>query len=412
MQSNLVSLIRGFVRLRVRGERVEAFLNRLVDEHILVWNISRLPDRGELELDIHLSDFFRLRAWLRETGCRMRVLARFGMPFWLARLERRKFWAAGLILFVLGMYMLSSFVWSVEVVGNSRISTHEIREVAAKQGIRPWAWKFRLPQVDELSTRMMQHLPDAAWVGVSMQGTRVTIEIVETTVPEPRELMSPRHLVSTSDAVITHIFAEEGKPMVRRNMRVKKGDILISGLIGDEELQRAVVAKGEVRGLVWHEYEIRVPLNQKRKVYTGNEQQRFYLVLGNRALQISGYGQEDFEEEAVFTDRKELRWRSYSIPFGWMKQSAKEVRLEEVQLSESAAREMGLSQARADVYAKFGREAQIHDEKILHVDVQNGKVYMKVLFEVEHEISEELPIVYIKHPDPDQNMEGTDDSSS
>jgi len=36
----------------------------------------------------------------------------------------------------------------------------------------------------------------------------------------------------------------------------------------------------------------------------------------------------------------------------------------------------------------------------LHESIQNGKVYMKVLLEVEHSISEERPIVPLAAGDP------------
>jgi len=398
MQSNIVSLIRGFVRLRVRGKQMERLLNRLVDERIMIWNISRLND--EMELDIHLSDFYRLRSFLKETGCRIRVIGRFGAPFWLHRLERRKFWVAGFFLFVLGLYMLSSLVWSVQIIGNERVSTQTVRQIAAEQGIRPWAWKFRLANLDALSSRLMQRIPEAAWIGVSVQGTRVTIEIVENTVPEERQLMNPRHLVSTSDAVVTEIITEQGKPMVRRNMRVKKGDILISGIIGNDRFQQIVVAQGEVKGLVWYEYEIQVPLKQSRKVYTGDEQHRFYLVFGNRALQITGYGQEPYAQEVRLQERQVIKWRDYTLPFGWINERRSEVRIDTYEIRPETARELGLSQVRADIIAKYGPDAQIHDEKILHESIGNGKVYMKVLLEVEHSISEERPIVPFAGRDP------------
>jgi|GEM_PF-126191 len=397
MQSVIMSLIRGFVRIRVRGDHPEVLLNRLVDERIIVWNISRLDH--ELELDIHLSDFFQLRRFLRETGCHMRVLGRFGMPFWLQRLERRKFLAGGFVLFVLGLYLLSSVVWSVDVMGNDRVSASEVRDVAKQHGIRPFAWKFRLPDVDELSARLMQHIPDAAWVGVSIQGTRVQIEIVENAVPEDNELWNPRHLVSTSDAVVTEIFAEQGRPMVRRNMRVKSGDVLISGIIGNEQMQQVVVARGEVKGLVWHEYQINVPLTQTRKVYTGNEYKKFYLVFGNRALQVTGYGKKDYEQEVTQSERQWLRWRDLEIPFGWMNEYTKEVREESYRIDEQTAKQIGLTQARADISARFGLDAKIHGEKILHEKMENGKVYMKVLYEVEHIISKEQPIIYTEIDD-------------
>ncbi|MNR50329.1 putative stage IV sporulation protein YqfD [compost metagenome] len=54
----------------------------------------------------------------------------------------------------------------------------------------------------------------------------------------------------------------------------------------------------------------------------------------------------------------------------------------------------GLERAKLDILAKNGADAQIVQQKILHEKTDNGKVYMKVLFEVEQNIAEELPIVH------------------
>ncbi len=74
------------------------------------------------------------------------------------------------------------------------------------------------------------------------------IKIVEATIPETPQLLSPRHLVASKNAMVTEIFAEKGKPVVKPNAYVRKGDILISGILGDEAHQQTVVAQGKVKG--------------------------------------------------------------------------------------------------------------------------------------------------------------------
>lgn len=93
-----------------------------------------------------------------------------------------------------------------------------------------------------------------------------------------KELVNPRHLVSNSDAVVTHIYAEKGMPQVRKNDRVKKGQVLISGL----QAGQSVVSKGEVKGVVWHEYNIEVPLVHKQKVYTERRGSEASYILGKQ----------------------------------------------------------------------------------------------------------------------------------
>jgi similar to stage IV sporulation protein len=394
MRSQLLTYFRGSVRLSVRGERPDELLNRCTAANILVWDVRRLGER--MEMSLHLGDFFRLRPLLKETGCRAHVTAREGLPFALQRVERRKFFAAGLVLFVAGLYVLSSVVWSVQVTGNERIPTEEVLSAAKKHGIRALQWKFRLREPVDLARHIQNELPDAAWIGVEIRGTQVRIEVVEAARPNPRPLMNPRHLVAAHDAVITRIHAERGRPMVRVHQAVRKGQILISGLIGSEDPQgnrAAVVAEGTVRGLVMYEYHLEMPLVLQRKVYTGESYKRGYAVIGNRGIQVTGYGKPEYAQQEILAERTGIAWRGYKLPFGWLTETVMETRTAEERLTVEDARNIAVQQAAADLIAKVGADAGIVTQKILHEAVDNGKVYIKALFEVEQSIVAERAII-------------------
>jgi similar to stage IV sporulation protein len=383
----------GFVKIDVRGEQAERLLNALIAHRFDVWDIRRL-DPNTVRMCVILRDFFRLRPLLRGTNCRVHVVGRYGFPFFLNKLVRRKMFLAGIFCFVVVLFALSSVVWRVDVKGNERIKTSDILQAAREEGVYRFQWKYRLKESDDLARRLQIRLPGTAWVGVHIEGTRVLIEVVETTRPEERELMSPRHLIAAKDAMITQIFAETGKPVVRPNMNVKKGDVLISGLIGDGASQQAVVAKGVVRGIVWEEAEVEIPLTLKRKVYTGETKTRSYLVIGDRGVQLTGYGKIPFAQYEIRSERSALQWRNHLLPFGWLKETVMEARLEEVALDPGEAERIALEQARAEVVVQAGPDAVLKGEKILlHGKTDSGKVYMKVLFEVEQNIAAEQPIV-------------------
>ncbi|MDP4096985.1 sporulation protein YqfD [Paenibacillus sp. P96] len=393
MRQPALTRLRGMVVIEVTGGQVESFVNLLSKRQIPVWDVRPL-NGNRAEMKLLLPDVFSLRPLLRRTGCRMHVTRRTGFPFIAARLGRRKFFAAGLLLFFVAIYMMSSLIWTVEVKGNESLTTEEVLRAAREEGIYPLQWSFRLAGQDKLSKDLMRKLPDASWIGVEKQGTVITIQVVEASRAAPKPLLDPRHLISKADAVITEIYAEQGRPVVQKNTRVKRGDILISGTLGDEENQEQVVAKGQVRGLVWHEYEISTPLVQRSKTYTGESRERLYLVLGNRAVQFWGYGKDPYAAADTVTEYDPLTWRSVKLPFGWMTERVMETQEQQHAVSEQAAKELGLTRARTHILAKYGKGTKILGQKILHEKKENGKVYMKVLFEVEQEIAEELPLVY------------------
>ncbi|ALS21310.1 sporulation protein YqfD [Paenibacillus naphthalenovorans] len=392
MKSSFIHRLRGYVLIEVRGRQLEELINRMAVMQMSVWDIHYSAEQ-QAKMFVTIPDFFRLRPLLKETGSRIRIKERHGLPFWLDKLEKRKFFALGLLGFFIGIYLLSSVVWQIRVEGNETIETEKILQAAEREGIHKLQWKFRLKEPEALSRSLLSQLPGIAWVGVEVRGTHVIIKIVEATIPETPQLLSPRHLVASKNAMVTEIFAEKGKPVVKPNAYVRKGDILISGILGDEAHQQTVVAQGKVKGLVWYKPAVEVPLVWQYKTYTGESKTRSFLVIGSRGVQMSGYGKIPFEQHETLPEQKMLTWRNYTLPIGWLREKIMEVRLEQRQVDPKEASAIGLEQARGQILAAAGKESRILSEKILHEKTESGKVYMEILFEVEESIAVEQPIV-------------------
>ncbi|WP_138493268.1 sporulation protein YqfD [Paenibacillus pinistramenti] len=388
MKEPAFGFLRGWVSLEVRGGDLEELINKCAEHGIGVWEVKPLPGR-RMEVSVLLGDFFRLRPLLKQTSCRVHVKRRKGLPFTAMRVLRRKWFLAGIIFFVLAILFMSSMVWDVEVKGNVQIPAEDIRQAAKEEGLYPFQWKFKLPEQDKLSKSLTRKLDGTSWVGVTIHGTKATIEVVEATKPKEQKLSSPSNLISTSDAVITYIYAEKGYPQAAKNDRVKKGSILISGY----QAGKAVVSKGEVRGLVWHEYNIEAPLVKKQSVLSGAKKTKGYLYFGNTAVQLTGYGKNRFEQSVTYTETDPLTWRKWKLPIGWMSEHVMEKADIEIEQTPEQAKAGGIDQAKRDILAKYGSDSVVKEQKILHENTENGKVYMKVLFEVEQNIAEEVPLV-------------------
>lgn len=382
----------GYVKLKLTGKQMEAFINSAADQKLQLWDI-RFTANDAAEFKLLLQHFFRLRPLLRKTSCKVHVLERYGAPFFLDKLASRKFLIVGMLLFAVVLFLMSSVIWQVKVVGNEKIKTAYILELAKQQGIHPLQWKFKLKNPESLSKGLQRQLPSASWVGIQFQGTQLIIEIVESAQPEDKSLLNTRHLVASTNAIITQIKAEKGMPMVKIHSYVRKGDVLISGLIGSVPNQQVVVAKGVVMGEVWYTSKIEVPLVLKQNSYTGESAKKSYIVIGNRALQISGYRQKKFDLFMQESVRKSLQWHKWTLPIGWIHESLQETQILEQKRTQEEAAKLGIQQAQASILRGMDPDARITSQKILHERVENGTVYMEVHFEVEQSIVQEQPII-------------------
>ncbi|MBO9605511.1 MAG: sporulation protein YqfD [Paenibacillaceae bacterium] len=381
MQPLWLRWIRGYAAIDVRGAGIEALINAAYGKRMDAWDIRRNA-QGVTRMNVSLRDYFRLRPLLKRTGCRMRTTGRHGLPFLLAKLWRRKAFVLGGLLFVVGLYMLSSLVWDVKVEGATAIDKDRVLQIAKDEGIYRMQWKFRLRDADTLSRELQSKLPEASWVTIEVHGTRVVIKIVETTKPDARELRGPRDIVAAHDALVTAIYAEKGKPLAQPNKYVRKGDVLISGVIGTD----LVAATGKVKGIVWYRTTASVPLQTTYRTYTGESFTRRYLVMGGRAMKIAGYDSPVYEQQTVEQERKIVQFHGIMLPIGWLKDTVRETETTTREVAAAEAEQAGLRYAEEQVLKGAGTEAAVIGKSVLKRATENGEVTLNVLFEVEQSI--------------------------
>lgn len=104
-----------------------------------------------------------------------------------------------------------------------------------------------------------------------MRGAVVHVEVRETAEAEIEALAAPSNLVAACDGQIVSVTAYGGKSEVHAGQIVRKGDVLVSGVIDSEALgYRLVRARGEVIANVTKRFSASTPLETVEKVTTGN----------------------------------------------------------------------------------------------------------------------------------------------
>jgi similar to stage IV sporulation protein len=382
----------------VKGPNITAFINRATVEHFSLSQIQWIGDE-HVRLVMSVEDYFRVKPLARETRSRVRIISKQGLPFFLLRLQRRKFFAIGILLFFLLIFALTSFVWSVDVEGNERVPTREILQLLKNQGVYAGQFKGRIPSDEKMQIYLQDKLPQLSWVGFRMEGTRVVVTVVEKKGVDDKEAEEdngPVQFVAKKDALIYDMKILRGRPLVEVNDVIKKGQLLVSGRYGNPETPekgKVVGVKGSVLGRVWYESDVVVPLTLKRKVYTGARDEVYYPYVASREIRIPFLYPIDFTRYETISHIRSLHLGKWRLPFGWVAEERMEMEWVKQKLSEKEALRLGKERARVELLSEAGQQARILGEKVLHHHVDNGKVYMKLHFDVVENIAVPQPIL-------------------
>ena len=94
--NRLIRFLKGYVRIRLMSRDPERFLNLCARNRILLWQL--VNRNGSYEMYLSTADFFRLHALCRKSGSRVKVLRKYGLPFFFYRNRKRKAFFAGIFL--------------------------------------------------------------------------------------------------------------------------------------------------------------------------------------------------------------------------------------------------------------------------------------------------------------------------
>ena len=119
-----IKFFRGYVYVHLTGYATERFLNLCGSRNILIWNLK--PTEDGYYFYISVDGYRSLKPILKKTKTKARILKKYGVPFQLFRYRKHKVFAAGIAVSAVLLFYCSSFVWNIEVKGNSYLSEETI----------------------------------------------------------------------------------------------------------------------------------------------------------------------------------------------------------------------------------------------------------------------------------------------
>lgn len=392
MFNKVVRFYQGRVYIKGRGEKITNFINEALRDNIAFYNTRRLEDSFSAEIDIR--DFSRLRRAARLTGVEIKIKAKYGLPFLAVRWKKRKGLLVGLFIIFAALTILSQLVLSISVEGNNKVSANTIIEEADKLGIKRWVLKNQL-DYDDLSEKLQERISDIVWVSIEDRGTNLKIKVVEKTLPIKE--MIEGDLIAAKEGLVQEIMVIQGEPQVHEGQLVREGQVLIKATGGmkeytfdisdqqqdgsKEEVTSVPVAKGFVRGRVWYNEEVRVPLIENVEEKSGRASNGWGIKINNRVIMITNQ-KSPYEKSMKQTETYQLpSWRNWNFPVEVIKVHYQELQSRQIKRTVYEAREYGEKLAKEKLMERIPTDAEIMKEKVRIIGTGKGVEHIR--FEIE-----------------------------
>ena len=387
MIHRLTNYREGSVCIKVKHGYVEKFINFCMNDNIYLWGVRHTEDG--LIAWLTVEDFFRLRPIVKKSGVKITVVKHFGLPFLMKRWKKRKVMMLGALFFFIGLYMLSSYVWFIDVSGAKSVEHEQILAIAKEYGLE------RGVRNDSFSSKNIERellirIPELAWVGVNTTGTKVSIEVVEKVLPILEEKKS-YDLLADKDGIITECIVFQGIPMVKVGDRVKTDDLLIKGadsyhntIHTDGENSKA---KGIVKAKLTYEGYGKVDFSKVLYEKSGEKDFALTMKLGDTVIKLKevladSYGA--FEKEEI--TKTFPWWRNSGFTVEFIIDVYEELLVYRQTLSLEQAKQQAVKEALNTSRYLIPEDALLIDNDVKITETEEG-IEAKVTFITEEEIS-------------------------
>lgn len=275
---NFIRYLRGHVKFMVTGAFIERFLNLAARDRIPIWDGRK---RGEVFTGRTIaSEYRKLRKHARKTHVRMRVVEKNGAPFKRRQYRKRTGLLVGLGIFFGFIYLMSCFIWRVEVNGCDRVAESEVIAVLDELGVSSGRLRASV-DVRGAERRALLALEDLSWIALNIKGSAVHVEVRESDqMPEMIDPDMPCNIVAARSGQITAMLVQSGQAVRQIGDTALEGDVLVSGITQDRLGQNLFKhARAEIIATVQHQIKVSVPLNQTEYIETDKVRTRRFLHL-------------------------------------------------------------------------------------------------------------------------------------
>lgn len=332
---NIVKYMQGYVKIKVSGYSPERFMNLCSNHNILLWEIEN--HKEYYTMNISIRGYFSMKPMLKKTKTRAVILERYGLPFFMQKIKKRKIFVIGLLGSLLFLILMSQFIWAVEFTGNTQLTDEVLLAFLEEHNVTYGTPKYKL-DIGQLEKEIREAYPLITWTSMRLVGTRLYVQIKENTHLGGEAEQTPLEgsdLTAVKDGVIVDMITRRGVPQVKIGDEVHAGDILVSGSIPiyneDATIRYYDVCEADADIYLKCSYAVYEKVNApySTKVYTGNTKSVYFFQGFDKEYKFMP-GRVKYLKSDCVAEKKQVKlFDNLYLPFYFGKYTYREYMLEE-----------------------------------------------------------------------------------
>ncbi|GAA0078765.1 sporulation protein YqfD [Clostridium sp. CTA-5] len=367
----------GKITIEVSSLMPEKILNILWHNGIYTSNITKV-DITTVRFQVPFSVYKDVQHLVKKSKGKMRVVGKSDIIVLLILMKRKISLCIGGGVFLLSLYLLSNYVWAIDIETKNNLSPFEVRHELTSIGIKPGLKKGDI-NVYDVEKKLEDLSSEIMWVRARIEGSTLKVVVEEKVNPPSRNKVMPEQVLAKMDGEVKRVFTFSGNSAVVPGDIVKSGDVLILPIQGKEGFEKEVKPSGSVIANTFYEKSMEIQISGKKLDRTGKKDSDIYLNFWNKKIYLKK-AINDFESY----DKIEENGGVFNKII-YFERAGKNINLDR-----DATIKESLEKLQQSLEKNLTNDAKIIDNKVSVEDIENGKIRIKVVFTVEQDIAENI----------------------
>ncbi len=376
-----------YIWVKAKCSNYYTFIKKLQFISVKILDIKYIDDVVYLKIDN--DDLEKLQKYL--VSYKFKKERNLGLYHFWDIVKQRHIWVICLVIGLISYFFMTHLVVRINVVHEKREIRELILDELESRGVKILTLKKDYETLDRIKKEILDQYPDKLdWLEIEVEGMVYNVRVEERIITDTNKDEKICNLVAKKNGMVSNIKISLGEAVVDLNDYVREGDILVSGIIKHNEVEkRSVCASGEVYATVWYTIDVSIPFYYNEYEKTGKKKYNFVWDNKGNKKRILKKRFADFES-SVYPLLKVFQ-------YGFYLEREEETEKIEKKYSEEEALNMALEKASQSILKKLDEKDKIIDKKVLKKEVNDSTMDVEIFVIAEELISVEAEII----PDDD-----------
>lgn len=382
MRNTYIEKYDSIIKIKVTGININNYIKRIIKNKINIINITPISHK-ECHIILKYKEYIKLKKI--KTTYKIEIINKYGRLKIKEKFKKNQILIIFIILSILMLYILSNIMFSIKIIHSDSEIRKLVKEELINNGIKKYRFKKKYNKLEKIEEKILENNKDKLeWIEIEEKGTKYIVRIEERKTTKKENKTQNQNIVASKDAIINKVEAITGEITKNKNQYVKKGEIVISGIIKHADNEETIKqAKGKVYGEVWYSIKVEYPYVYQEELLTGKAKKVYVLNIMNKNIQI--FNKNKYKN---FNKKDKVIIENKLLGLKLLKQKQYELKVIDEVYTEEEVIKKAVDYSKNKLLKENKRIKKIKDTKIINQEELDSKIELNIFVSAIEDITE------------------------